>query len=180
MNKLAGRTKESLDALIEFCDYLNQFIDCSKETIVEIGTWIGDSAFLFSEYFFKVITIDPFSTQIGGWPSYKDMDLAYNIFNERLEKYKKNNVTLYRQLSKEAVKSFPNQSISVIYIDGEHSYQAVKNDIEMFMPKMIKGGFVTGHDYCRKFQGVVDAVNEKFGLPDKVFRDNSWIKRIGV
>ncbi len=33
-----------------------------------------------------------------------------------------------------------------IYLDGDHSYEGVKNDFEMFWPKLNKGGFMAIHD----------------------------------
>ena len=46
---------------------------------------------------------------------------------------------------------------------------------------MKKGGVIGGHDYTNEHEhlvGVYKAVNEMFGAPDKVFKDNSWIKYI--
>lgn len=51
----------------------------------------------------------------------------------------------------------------LIFIDGNHSYDYVKKDIELFYPKLKKGGTLAGHDYKRpnnEHEGVTQAVNE--------------------
>jgi len=56
----------------------------------------------------------------------------------------------------------------VIYIDGDHSYQGVKRDLQLALKKVRPGGFICGHDYemnmvraksCYDF-GVKRAVDE--------------------
>jgi hypothetical protein len=61
----------------------------------------------------------------------------------------------------------------VLYIDGAHDYENVKLDIELWKDKAKY--FICGHDYCDKFPGVVKAVNEILGEPDKIFKDTSWL-----
>ena len=46
-----------------------------------------------------------------------------------------------------------------IYIDGDHSYKGVKNDLELYYPKVKKNGLILCDDY-RNFQGVKKAVEE--------------------
>jgi len=35
----------------------------------------------------------------------------------------------------------------MLYVDGGHSYDAVKRDIEAWVPKVQPGGIITFHDY---------------------------------
>jgi hypothetical protein len=56
-----------------------------------------------------------------------------------------------------------------------HAYDAVKNDIEAWFPKVRKGGIISGHDYRTVLGGLIRAVNEKFGKPDRTFEDASWL-----
>ena len=37
-----------------------------------------------------------------------------------------------------------------IYIDANHTYEAAKQDIELWYPKVRKGGMICGHDYLPK------------------------------
>lgn len=51
-----------------------------------------------------------------------------------------------RMPSVEAAKQYDDNSIDFIMIDGEHSYEAVKADIQAWLPKMKSGGVMTGDD----------------------------------
>ena len=54
-------------------------------------------------------------------------------------------------------------SLDFVFIDADHSYDAVKDDIALWRPKVKTGGWLGGHDYHpRKFPGVVKAVDEAF------------------
>jgi hypothetical protein len=47
----------------------------------------------------------------------------------------------------------------MIFIDGDHDYNAVKNDLINYYPKLKKGGIFAGHDYTEDC-GVATAVDE--------------------
>jgi len=69
--------------------------------------------------------------------------------------------------SMEAVKYFLNESLDYIYIDGDHRYEPVCNDLKYWYPKLKIGGVFAGHDYVPDCLGVINAVNEfyeKLGL----------------
>lgn len=74
---------------------------------------------------------------------------------------------------------FKDESFDFIFIDADHSYEAVKKDIEMWYPKVKQGGVIAGHDYDRPaWEGVCEAVDEIF--PDAEVRysygGNCWLK----
>ena len=54
---------------------------------------------------------------------------------------------MIRCLSKNAVKLFKDESLDFVYIDANHAYDFVKEDLEMWWPKIKKGGYICGHDY---------------------------------
>ena len=65
---------------------------------------------------------------------------------------------IIRKTSMEAVKDFEDESLDFVYIDGDHSYQAVKDDLREWSKKVRKGGIISGHDY--QWCGVKPAVDE--------------------
>ena len=49
--------------------------------------------------------------------------------------------------------------IDVLFIDGDHSYEATLADCEAYYPKLKKGGLFCGHDYS-SLDSVKQAVND--------------------
>lgn len=75
-------------------------------------------------------------------------------------------VEVKRGLSQDVLAGLPDGHLDWIYIDGDHSYEAVKRDLELSFNKVRKGGFIAGDDYqLGKWwkDGVVRAVNEFIG-----------------
>ncbi len=48
--------------------------------------------------------------------------------------------------SRNAARIFKDGSCDLVFIDGDHSYEAAKRDIEMWLPKVKPGGILCGHD----------------------------------
>lgn len=72
-------------------------------------------------------------------------------------------VEVHRKTSAECCAQFPDNYFDWIYIDGNHRYEFVKRDLEMFLPKVKLHGFVAGDDYNTPGwwqDGVTKAVDE--------------------
>jgi tetratricopeptide (TPR) repeat protein len=73
---------------------------------------------------------------------------------------------VWRLTSREAADLLPDQNLDFAYIDADHSYRGVSEDIRLWYPKVKPGGVLAGHDYCTDGQywlgdfGVQHAVNE--------------------
>ena len=65
---------------------------------------------------------------------------------KRLSVYK-NRYSILRKTSKEATRDFENNHFDFVYIDGDHRYEYVKEDLAMWFPKVKIGGVFAGHDY---------------------------------
>jgi GR25 family glycosyltransferase involved in LPS biosynthesis len=72
----------------------------------------------------------------------------------------KNIVTIIKSYSTEAASRIPDNSIGLAYIDGNHAYEYVRDDIEAYFPKLVEGGIMAFHDYLSPAYGVNRAVNE--------------------
>ena len=94
------------------------------------------------------------------------------------------NVAIIKGDSAEVASQFENESFDFIYIDGNHDYEFVKKDIELYYPKVKKGGILCGHDFqndIMAWEGVDRAVRE-FAIDKKIIinhKDWDWwiIKR---
>ena len=97
---------------------------------------------------------------------------------ERLKEY--NNYQIIRDISSNAVKQFQDNSLDFVYIDGDHCYEAVKTDLNIWYPKVRKGGILCGHDYHPDMPQVIIAVDEfcqQKGLTLNVDTLDWWVKK---
>jgi len=150
----------------------------NKGTMIEIGTFTGESTVIFGDHFENVIGIDPMLQDYDEQdPTSKfNFNEVLEMFNERTKSY--DNISLIQKTSDDALKQLTGKTFDFIYIDGIHQYENVKRDIINYLPMVKKGGVIGGHDYGGPWTGVKQAVDEMFGEPDKVFQDTSWIKFI--
>jgi len=168
------RTGKNIAGLVDMIKYISAFGDTSKMLIAEIGVFMGAATVIFAKHFKTVFAVDPWDRDHMNVAN-SDPDTVYSTFVHKT--YNMRNIKCVRLTSEKAALKVPNV-IDVVYIDANHDYEHVKQDIKLWLPKIVQGGFICGHDYYTKFPGVIQAVNERFGKPDKVFRDTSWIVRI--
>ena len=159
---------------------------------VEVGVWRGDTGkrLLAARENIIHIMIDPWKQQGKNSRYVKSGDQTAQNDQETFDKcmeYVRTEVGQYgkraiiiREKSKVAVKQFEDKSLDYAFIDGEHTYQAVKEDITLWLPKVKKGGWIGGHDYRNlpRFPGVQQAVDEM--LPDgvEVDGDCTWFYKV--
>ena len=55
--------------------------------------------------------------------------------------------------------------MDIVFLDADHKYKSVKEDIEAWYPKVRKGGILSGHDFRYTEWGVIKAVTEKWSDP---------------
>jgi len=60
--------------------------------------------------------------------------------------------------------------IAVLFIDGDHSFQAVCRDLDVWLPKVADGGFVMMHDCTTTDPGVVEALDNRVLSRPQEFR----------
>jgi len=148
-------------------------------TMLEIGSFVGNSTLIFLQYFNKIYCVDPWSEEIDKDGIYEKFGQS-NIekqFDETVYFPNRNRITKIKDLSENVVSNYSDEAFDFVYIDGDHSYEGVLNDIERWFPKVKKGGFIGGHDYNNPpHPGVQKAVDDFFHRSaDQVFKDTSWI-----
>lgn len=145
--------------------------------IAEIGCWQGRSTRVLADHCpGTVFAIDHFR----GVP-----ELLYELTDRPPHwLYKKftmnvidlDNVVVVRKPSREAALLLQNMKFDMIFIDGDHTYEAVKEDIRLWKPLVLTGGILCGHDYHEAI-GVAQAVTEL--LPNAQLVDNTslwWLQ----
>lgn len=153
------------------------------QSIVEIGVYRGRTSkqlrLLFPEA--NLYLVDPWdlyedylSKEAG--PVSRAADVYANAYEHVQEMFRDDpQVKIIRKPSTQALHDVPD-GIDLIFIDGNHSYAYVKEDIEGWLPKIRKGGMMSGHDYDPAFPGVVQAVDECFPEGVVYGHNYTWLK----
>jgi len=163
-----------LELLVSSCAHPN--MNC-----VEIGSWTGNSAVLIGTIVKrmcgKLYSIDWYQGGVGEehLKSLAEKINIRDIFMSNMKFFElEDTVTQMNTKSEAANKDFDKESLDFIFIDGDHTYEGVKEDIKLWLPKLKRGKILAGHDY--NHTGVNKAVNEIFPLAEKM-KELWWIKK---
>ena len=123
-----------------------------REMGYKIGAEIGVLKGKFTEKYcqagLKMYAVDPWMSYEGSGRTQqvqKTQDDGYEETKERLIKYP--DCTLIRKISMDAIADFKDGSLDFVYIDGNHAFRYVAEDIYEWSKKVRSGGIVAGHDY---------------------------------
>jgi hypothetical protein len=99
------------------------------------------------------------------------MDTKYSFVKKHIVENPqfRGKVSMLRMFSHDAAKLIPDQSLSFVYIDGNHFYKYVKADLNDFWAKLAPGGMMAGHDWTfSKFDGGVPKAVKEFVAQKKI------------
>ena len=120
------------------------------------GAEIGVDRGRFSEFMFKMIPglhltcVDPWELHFRGQSRYEST----------VRRLAPHNATIIRKFSMDALSDVPDNSLDFVYIDANHTFDYVMQDIIEWSKKVKFGGVIAGHDYYRfRNAGVVAAVD---------------------
>ena len=166
-----------------------------KLKVCEIGVFEGN----YSESIVETLTdseiflIDLWERQNNDFfytkPEFTD-SFFDKTYNNVIEKFSSNkNVNIIKKDSRYAHEDFEDGYFDWIYIDADHSYEGALRDIKNWLPKVKKGGFLSGHDFdpdgsweMSVHFGVNQAVLENFDS-EEIYVTNeifykSWLYRV--
>ena len=133
--------------------------------VLEIGTYKGWNAkSILKELNVKELyIIDPYEEyedylKAENNKTKKFMENCRKIAERRLFKWN-NKLIWIKKKSGDAVNDIKDNSMDFIYIDGNHTYKYVLEDMNNYWPKLKKGGLFTGHDITNH-RGVGEALFE--------------------
>ena len=143
------KTLEGRISRIEESLKLFEYSKNSKHAIVEIGSYMGASTFSMAEGSFignnqKVYAIDPHQEITGKDGNYYPNTKKQFLKNITKSKGRHLIIPIYKT-SKNAVKNCK-EKLGFIFIDGDHSYNQVKNDFKQWTKFLIQNGIVSFHD----------------------------------
>jgi hypothetical protein len=147
----------------------------TARSIVEVGCWKGQSTKVLLESSEGTVhAIDHFNgsktDESFGFASVQDV---YSQFMDNVGGYP--NLKVHKMSSEEAVTLFKDGELDMVWIDADHSHEGCSKDIDMWLPKIRKGGLICGHDYgvC---SGVTTSVDNRFN--DIGLVDSIWYKKV--
>ena len=160
------------EGLAKLCKWANQNGAVGK--CVEIGSYSGEGTVVLADHFKEVLAVDPWEN------GYDPNDVASHqcpmedVFNAFTERTKiKGNINFSRGKSLDALEFVADGSLDLVYVDGDHRYEGALADIKGWLPKLRKGGCMTGHDFS--FPTVRQALSETFkGDYLALFQGDSW------
>lgn len=162
-------------------DITKVFKDLDITTVCEVGVRDGENLFsLVTDGVEFALGVDIWKNTDN--PSENDLNFSQeeldkqyqNVLNKSFDY--KGRVAISRKFSHEAAQDFPDEYFDYIYLDADHTYEAVKRDLEVWWPKLKKNGLIGLHDYENVTHegvefGVVKAVTE-FISKHKLLSDN--------
>jgi len=116
--------------------------------VVELGSYLGASFFAFCQAV-KEFKLDTQCYAVDSWEGDKHAgnytDDVYKMVVAAHDHYKEFSYLLKMDFE-EASKLTELEEIDLLHIDGLHTYEAVKNDFETWLPKMSDSGVIMFHD----------------------------------
>ncbi len=131
-----------------------------RELVFDVGSYVGGSALTMLEAGVDhVICIDA----CIGLPNIltpRPRSFFTDLLVRRLEKYK-DQVSIWVALSSIGV-VVRSEMADLVFIDADHHYESVKEDIETWYPVVKKGGILCGHDFDAYLEDCDPALMEKY------------------
>jgi predicted O-methyltransferase YrrM len=143
---------QNIDGWFDFQDIYSDVIRKlpNNAHIVEVGAWKGKStAYLAVEAInsgknIKIDVVDIWMTE-DKTDKFADNDIS-GIFKSNLAPVI-HAINPMQMPSVEAAKLYKDKSLDFVFVDANHLYQPVKDDLIAWRPKMKDGAIMAGHDY---------------------------------
>lgn len=137
-----------------------ELIHLTKKLNFKVGVEVGVSWGLFSKFILE--NSDMILYSVDPWEDNAELSHSADAYNSSLKLLKPfgERSIMIKDYSPAVCERFQDSSIDFVYIDGLHSFDAVKADLEGWYDKVKTNGIIAGHDYSEKdWIGVVMAVN---------------------
>lgn len=154
--------------IIDHFSRRKEFIQMLKERGAGKGVEVGTDHGKYAEQLCAGIP-GLYLSCIDPWVAYTEGDKVHTqdevdeIYGEAKRRLSPYECVLHRMISMDAVELFSDNSLDFVFIDGNHSYSYVLEDITEWTKKVKPGGIVAGHDFCEdkiNGYGVVEAVTK--------------------
>lgn len=121
----------------------------------------------------------------GDWHASRPIDGVASDERKAREVARRSNgrAVVMKMPSVEAARQINDGSMDFVFLDADHSCEGVRADIEAWLPKVRKGGWIGGHDYASDhpdydFTGVKRAVDEAFPEGVELDSNYTWFRHV--
>ena len=166
-----------------------QAISEAKEgdMLVEVGVWLGRStAFLGAKATahgkrIRLLVVDSFKVIPEGLHMVPDVAAVSGSVRTVFERNMRlvgvrESLEISEASSADTAKHLPDCSCPFVFIDADHGYERVREDIRAWRPKVRPGGILAGHD-CYTYASVYNAVRDELGNHFTTSEENIWFHR---
>lgn len=125
------------------------FKELEFKTGAEIGVYKGQFTEKFCEQGIKMYAIDNWAVyQYEGktYHTQERQDILFEKTKKRLSRYK--DCVVIRKNSVDAAIDFERGSLDFVYLDSDHAFRGIADDIFEWYGRVRSGGIVSGHDYA--------------------------------
>jgi predicted O-methyltransferase YrrM len=132
-----------------------------SQCIAEIGSWQGRSTSALAAHTKGiVVAVDTWQGSVEHQPQLKGKPASglWYAFQQNVAPYDNVWPLLANSLTGARIISHSPMRFDLIFIDASHDYESVKADIQAWLPLLVDGGVICGHDYMR--WGVKSAVRQ--------------------
>jgi len=151
--------------------YLDKFVEALEDPVIcEVGVRTADNFnIMLTPNVKTAIAVDIWrDTGVLGQNDWKSPQLELdNQYRHVYRMYESDGrVKIIREASVQAATFFEDETFDFVYIDADHTYEGVSEDIRAWYPKVKVGGIIGGHDYVEATSndglefGVIKAVTE--------------------
>lgn len=135
-----------------------------QRTVVEIGVYEGSSALVLCRAMppdADLHLIDPFVDETG-WALPAGWGASAKATQRVVSRAGGPRVHWYVARSQDVGRDWPGPPVDVVFIDGDHSPEGVREDWDVWHPHVREGGFVAFHDAREPGLGPTQVVAELF------------------
>lgn len=144
--------------------------DCSRDELpvflkeqgykvgAEIGVYKAEYTKKLCEAGLKVYAVDPYMAFPGQGRTQNRQERQDFLFGHAQRSMKGLDATFIRKTSMDALEDVKDGSLDFVYIDGDHRFRYVAEDIVEWSKKVRPGGVVAGHDYWCTWHGATNVI----------------------
>jgi hypothetical protein len=124
-------------------EFSRELLACNPKLLYLVDIWTGVTT----------------SADVNGTNNSIEWDI-FKTYVKLCHEFANDPVIMIRGASSNFLNSIADDSLDCVYIDSDHSYFTVHQELELSIAKVKPGGWITGHDYVHWTPGVIRAVDE--------------------